>query len=80
MTRRRPRPAASRSLLVASSSAPSAARLAATRPASVVRGVNWRFAAEDVRIKLKHLYPQLRSGELYGEAAGLAWGEVPGLG
>src|SRR5262249_8124228 len=27
----------------------------------------------------EHLYPQLRTDELLGEAARLAWGEVPGL-
>jgi hypothetical protein len=30
------------------------------------RGVNWRFTTEDARIKLKHLYPQLRADELLG--------------
>src|SRR6266487_2972080 len=46
----------------------------------VVRDVNWRFTAEDARIKVKHLYAPLRPDERLGEVARLAWGEVPGLG
>ena len=45
----------------------------------VVRDVNWRFTAEDARIKVKHLYPQLRLDERLGEVARLAWGEVTGV-
>jgi hypothetical protein len=45
----------------------------------VVRDVNWRFTAEDARIKVKHLYAQLRPDELLGEVARLPWGEVTGL-